>query len=212
MYLMKSIKYKKFVLSKSAVRKLLRESVVLYRVKGSLSPPPHKIKEKEIKKYAKKFACDALIETGTFLGDMVYSQMCNFEYISSVELSQELYEKARERFNGVNRVHLYCGDSSCLLYSVIEDVPKEYKILFWLDGHYSAGITAKGDKNTPIMDELCQIFELRRDEGCILIDDARLFVGKGDYPTVDEIRNYVLNACKSLKEFKVKDDIIRIVY
>jgi hypothetical protein len=30
--------------------------------------------------------------------------------------------------------------------------------IFWLDGHYSSGITAKGDKICPIFEELDSIF------------------------------------------------------
>jgi hypothetical protein len=48
---------------------------------------------------------------------------------------------------------------------------------FWLDGHYSDGITFKGDKDTPIVDELNHIsMNLDRyNEVCVLIDDVRCF-------------------------------------
>jgi hypothetical protein len=54
----------------------------------------------------------------------------------------------------------------------------EGNVLFWLDGHYSEGITARGDEDCPVLYELFHIFSQRWFiEGVVLIDDARLFDG-----------------------------------
>jgi hypothetical protein len=42
-----------------------------------------------------------------------------------------------------------------------------------------------------------------------LIDDARLFTGEDDYPTLDEVRNYLSNR-KPDYRFELDLDIIRI--
>jgi hypothetical protein len=58
--------------------------------------------------------------------------------------------------------------------------------LFWLDGHFSGGITAKGDKDPPLLEELQAIREHRIKRHVLLIDDIRLF-GSGGYPTMEEV-------------------------
>ena len=81
--------------------------------------------------------------------------------------------------------------------------------LFWLDGHYSAGITARGDKDTSVLDELRCILDHRVSNHVILIDDARKFNGQNDYPTLDFVRELVTSKLSSYA-FEVADDIIRI--
>ena len=99
------------------------------------------------------------------------------------------------------------GDSAVLLSSVIKDIPEP--VIFWLDGHYSGGKTAKGESECPIWSELDQIIT-RQLPHIILIDDARCFIGKQDYPTIEELQRYFVD--KNINHsFEVKDDIIRII-
>lgn len=62
------------------------------------------------------------------------------------------------------------------------------RCLFWLDAHYSGKGTAKGDKESSISHELDIIKTLKNKDHVILIDDAREFTGKNDYPTLDEVK------------------------
>jgi hypothetical protein len=81
--------------------------------------------------------------------------------------------------------------------------------LFWLDAHYSAGITAKGEGNTPIEEELKHIFGHEcAENNVILIDDARVFNGSNDYPLIEAVKTRVRLA--GYGSFHVEDDIIRI--
>ena len=57
------------------------------------------------------------------------------------------------------------------------------RILFWLDGHYSGEGTGGCDEVCPIIAELRLIAQSKRKDHCILIDDARLFIGEDGYPT-----------------------------
>ena len=77
------------------------------------------------------------------------------------------------------------------------------------DGHYSAGITAKGDLETPIMQELEAILSHSIKNHVILIDDAREFTGMNDYPTVSQLKEFV---AKSRPDYQVdlENDILRI--
>jgi hypothetical protein len=99
------------------------------------------------------------------------------------------------------------GNSSKVLPKIIKEI--EEPCLFWLDAHYSEGITVKGDKETPIMEELNHIFSHSIKDHVILIDDARCFTGINDYPSIEELKHFVLNKFPKHR-FNVKDDIIRI--
>lgn len=93
----------------------------------------------------------------------------------------------------------------------IPNVLRELKqpALFWLDGHYSEGFTAKGDKETPIYDELNWIFSVPERRHVIIIDDARCFGVYADYPTLAELKRFVEEK-RPGASFVVEDDSIRI--
>lgn len=174
---------------------------------GKKLPPPHEYKQHTVQKYAKAKSLNTLIETGTFKGNMVEALLYRFKKIISIELDQELYKEAKEKFRNKSHVVILNGDSSLILPKVLKDL--EERALFWLDGHYSEGETAKGELETPIMSELKSIFGHGVKDHVVLIDDARLFNGTHDYPTIDFLEGYVNKVDKSLK-FYIKNDIIRI--
>src|ERR1019366_8036945 len=113
---------------------------------------PQIIKQRMVARYASAFGIHTLIETGTFYGDMVHAMRRRFRRIVSIELSQDLFNKAKLRFRTHPHVELLQGDSGDLLPSVLAKVSEP--CLFWLDGHYSEGDTAKGEMETPILREL----------------------------------------------------------
>jgi hypothetical protein len=80
--------------------------------------------------------------------------------------------------------------------------------LFWLDGHWSGGITAKGEKETPIVAECEAVLSHPVRGHVILIDDARCFTGENDYPTVAEMR--ALCERHAAVTFEVDADVIRV--
>jgi hypothetical protein len=155
--------------------------------------------------YARAFRLTTLIETGTYLGDMVEAQKARFVQVLSIELSPELYRAARARFAQAQNVTLLQGDSGELIESVIKRL--DGPALFWLDGHYSAGVTAHGSLETPVKRELETILGSANDH-VILVDDARCF-GTGDFPTMDGVRALVARLRPGWT-CVVKDDIIRI--
>jgi len=174
---------------------------------GRPSPPPHIIKEELIRDYAKSFNTRILIETGTYLGDMVHAMKKSFSRIVSFELDQTLATQARERFANDNHIEIVQGDSGKLLGEVLANINEP--CLFWLDGHYSGGITAKGPLETPIKNELTAILSHPVDGHVILIDDARCFTGENDYPTINELQNFVAER-KPNHKFSLEHDVIRI--
>jgi hypothetical protein len=160
-----------------------------------------------VKEYGERYGPRIFIETGTYLGDMVWAVKDNFFRIYSIELSRELYERARKRFSKYNHISVLEGDSSEMLPEILDSV--EERCLFWLDGHYSAGITARGERETPILEELKHILAHSIEDHVILIDDARLFKGQGDYPTLEELRE-VISGRYPEHVLEDQDDIIRI--
>lgn len=146
-----------------------------------------------------------LVETGTYLGYMVSAQKKNFREIYSIELSDTLYERAVRKFKKYRHIHLLHGDSGEKLRLVTEKLKEP--AIFWLDAHYSAGITARANLNSPIMTELYTVLANRLDH-IILIDDAREFTGKNDYPIYEEVKSFILNKNSKYK-ISVEHDIIR---
>jgi|TARA_B100000315_G_scaffold254685_1_gene296265 hypothetical protein len=150
-------------------------------------------KQRTVRDYAKRFSADTFVETGTFRGNMVNTVKDVFSSIRSIELNDTLYREADGRFKKYKHISIIHGDSG-------EVMPVKAH-LYWLDAHYSAGVTAK---SFPIMKELGRI----EDFSVILIDDARMFRG-GNYPTVEEVKAYVSKRWPD-SDLEVKNDIIRI--
>lgn len=145
-----------------------------------------------------------MVETGTYLGDMVMSQKNNFKRIISIELGKDLWEKAKLRFKMYSHIELLQGDSGKVLHEIIGNINEQ--AIFWLDGHYSSGVTAQGEKDCPVYEELSAIFK-NNHKHILLIDDARHFVGQGDYPTAEELVAFV-NQQSSDYKYEIKNDII----
>lgn len=181
--------------------------LLCWKAKGKPIPPPYSVKRKIIKEYAKLFSCKTFIESGTYFGDTLLIVRNNFKEIFSIELDTTLYEKAKNRFMRFPNIKILQGDSSIVLPKILPDISE--RCLFWLDGHYSAGITAKGNTECPIISELEAIYNHRSNDDVILIDDARLYVGKLNWPHIEELRKLVSNFNPDLV-FEIKDDIIQI--
>lgn len=171
---------------------------------GRTGPSPHLVKQKLIEEFKNRFNTEILVETGTYLGEMIEAQLNNFIRIYSIELSKRLFRRATTKFNKYPHIRILLGDSGIILKNLMTDIDKP--ALFWLDGHYSHGITAKGDKECPVKEELATIFKYPLSH-IILIDDARLFNGTNDYPTLEEIKN-IIDAYKRKYRMEIQNDII----
>jgi len=169
--------------------RLNKEELRQWESDGCPVPPPHSAKQKIIEKYAKAYSCSILIETGTYLGDTVFSQKDNFEGIISIELSNRLFNAAMRRFKKYSHIKVLHGNSGDILPEIMPGIDR--RSLLWLDGHYSSGLTARGETESPVFRELDAIFRNNSFFHIILIDDARLFIGKRDYPTMDELNVFI---------------------
>lgn len=172
------------------------------------SKPPHFVKLNHLKRMAKEYHIDTFIETGTYRGDTLNAVKKIFKKIHSIEIEEKLFRSALKRFAGDDNITLHHGDSGVMLNSLLDALTNP--TLFWLDGHYSGGVTGRSDLDTPVRLELSAILNHPIKKHVIAIDDARLFVGLDGYPTVEELKQTILSSGDSYS-LKLKDDIIFII-
>lgn len=179
-----------------------------WEMNGKPLPPPHTIKQEAIRYYQKRSGYGILVETGTYKGDMILAQKDFFKKIYSIELAETLFEKAKKRFRNNPAVTLLQGNSGDVIANVLNELKEP--AIFWLDGHYSGGITATIEKHSPINEELQTIIANNRLQHIILIDDARIFNGTQGYPTIEEVKDMTAKYFHGY-HFSVDEDIIRLV-
>ena len=170
------------------LRKILVELLQMqqWRARGYLENAPQLVKQNLFVKYGVPQA--QWVETGTFLGETTDFLSNSYSFVYSVEPEKELYKNAMKKFLNQN-VELFNGVSEDVMPSLLLRLKGD--INFWLDGHYSAGVTFKGNKNCPVEEELIAIKNnlLNFTKVSILIDDVRLFLPTNttysDYPSID---------------------------
>ena len=175
---------------------------------GFLMPLPPFIKRSIILRYALDYECKTLVETGTQYGDTPWLFRNRFETIYTIELSPTLAAMARKRFRRLSNIKVVEGDSGEKLAQLLPML--QSKTLFWLDGHYSAGLTARGARDCPIYNELESIARLCKVPYVLLIDDARCFGQDKDYPSLKELEAFSRTLMPD-HTMRVSNDIIYAV-
>ncbi len=188
-------------------RKRQRDPIAEWERRGRPVPPPHGVKQHVLRSYAERYQLKIFVETGTYRGDMVAAMNSLFEKIYSIELSDKLFAEAQRRFKRDTHVELIHGDSGKELGRIMPRIHQP--ALFWLDGHYSAGDTAKGDKVTPLREELDQILRAPDLGHVIVIDDARCLGSDPAYPTLQAVTEFVLSH-RPQARITVENDSMRI--
>lgn len=113
------------------------------------------------------------VETGTYKGGGIRAALqAGFEIIHSIEADQKYYSHAMRRFFDEPRVHVWCGDSSKMLWLVTSIINRP--ITFWLDSHHFDQSRPERAKRAPLLDELAAIAKHPIKTHTILIDDRRL--------------------------------------
>jgi hypothetical protein len=117
------------------------------------------------------------IETGSYRGEGIKEVLNNYNQIHSIELSEIWYNYNVEQFKDNPNVKLYLGDSKIILPKLLLEINEP--ITVYLDAHYSGGLTAFGDEETPLLFEL-EILKNRQYDDIIIIDDCRLLGKSGE--------------------------------
>ena len=156
---------------------------------GQKLPLPYLLKRGLIARLAARSGSKILVETGTYMGDTPWQLRHLFDKVWSVEVHPPLAELARERFKSIPQVSIVEADSRHALKEIVPQIDKP--VIYWLDGHYSGGLTGMGEAVCPIFAELDTVFAQTRHPFVILIDDARLFGQEDGYPTLQELKDYL---------------------
>jgi hypothetical protein len=160
-------------------------------------------------------AMDVFVETGTFEGETIAEIRDLFAEIYSVELSDQYYELARQRFAADDAIHLYHGDSTSML-TDIRGRLEDRAVLYWLDAHWCVAEGTAGERSQcPLLEELRTIGRLN-DQSVLLIDDARLFLTTppaphevSDWPRFDDVLRALRDLSQS-HEIAVVNDVIAV--
>lgn len=147
--------------------------------------PPYTVKRDQLRQLAVRHGCSLLVETGTYFGDTPYALRGVFREIHTVEVSPYLHQLGKRRFRRFSHIHPWRGDSVDVLPKILAQISEP--TLFWLDGHCSGGVSSQGKSYSPILEELRLILDHPVQGHVLAIDDARLFVGSGGYPSIDEV-------------------------
>jgi hypothetical protein len=139
------------------------------------------------------FSNSVAVETGTHIGDGADLLKKHFDQVITFERDEQLANICKERFKSVSAIKVVTGSTRDFL---LENLPKsDSNAFFWLDAHWSGGVTAGEDDPCPLLYELEVIFANREaSNSIVLIDDVRLLVG-GDsgWPTLMEVAKLSAN-------------------
>jgi hypothetical protein len=131
------------------------------------------------------------VETGTFRGDTTRWASAHFKTVHTIERSEPLYRRFGEPLSNLGNIMPHFGDSRTILPRILEDIG-DSRAMYWLDGHWSGGVTAGETDECPLAGELACLRE--RSQDIILIDDSRLFLAApppphnpAHWPTIAEI-------------------------
>lgn len=170
------------------------------------SPSPHFIKQRCLLRNGIPDA--TWIETGTFLGYTTQFLAKHGTHVYSIEPEPKLFARACTLFRHSSNVEILNGTSEEVFPILLTRIKGD--VNFWLDGHYSAGITFKGPQETPILDELDCISRHIDNFGriCVLVDDTRCFNSRlpeyATYPSLDSLVHW---ATRNKLDWHIEHDI-----
>jgi hypothetical protein len=115
---------------------------------------------------------NCFVETGTYQGETIFNLEPYFTKLITIEFDNILFNHTKNRYIG-NKIDFILGDSSDVFKTLLPKI--NTNTIFFLDGHYSGGITGRSLKDCPLIEEITCINELFNDEAILIIDDYRLF-------------------------------------
>jgi len=173
--------------------------------RGEYRPAPQGVKMRILRSYLRGRAGVTFVETGSYLGDTISAVKDLCARVVSIEIDPELYEMCRRRFRRCPNVRIILGDCVAVLPQVLDAL--DGPAAFWLDAHYSGGVTGRGSVDDPVLSSLLQIRAHGVRPCLILADDARCFDGADGRPgLLDVFRE--MRAIDSRYRIRVHNDIV----
>ena len=182
------------------------KSTIDWAQRGFASPSPIFVKHSCLKRNGYPNA--TWVETGTYLGETTSFLSKSARKVFSIEPEPALFSNAKLLFEKHKKVEIMYGASEDILPDLLPRINGD--VNFWLDGHYSMGITFKGERDTPIIQELAAISDnfSHFDKICVLIDDVRCFNPQIDeYSTYPHIDTLIIWAKKHQLNWHIEHDI-----
>jgi FkbM family methyltransferase len=153
------------------------------------------------------------IETGTNYGGTALWAAQYFQKVITIEAAKEIYESVANNYAHIQNIQFVLGNSKERLEAIVPTLKEP--CLFWLDAHWSGGVTYGDNDECPLLEEL-QIINNSDCEHFILIDDARLFLCPPprphrieQWPTIDAVTN-LLNSGRNRYTVIVEDAIVSV--
>lgn len=145
--------------------------------------------EQTLKECSKKYGNSIFIETGTFKGKTTEIASKVFEHVYTIELSEGLYGDALEKFKHYPNVTCLQGDSGVVLSSLLADVKEN--AVFFLDAHWAGDLSARLERDCPVLEELSVISRRNMThKDLIIIDDISFFDKKGEFLYTNQNSEY----------------------
>ena len=176
-----------FLRLRSCVYNRIPKSIFLgkwYSSKKCGPPAPHFVKQSMLLRHG--IPNSTWVETGTYLGSTTKLLSSHYKHIHTIEPSEKCLQMAKVRIGRRENITYYNGTSEEYFSEICQKISGE--ICFWLDGHFSSGITFKGIQDTPIKNELSTIARYlnRYKSVVIFIDDIRCsHIDPKNYPSLD---------------------------
>lgn len=167
--------------------------------------PSTPVLAKLVEKLRAEFKIRHFIETGTFLGSTARWASQRFEKVFTIEASKDLWERAAESHASINNIEFLYGDSRVVLGDLLPRLASP--AIFWLDAHWSAGVTFGKEAECPLLEELA-IIQKHLDEAFILIDDADLFLSPPPHPHERDAWPEIYSVLHSLKQRFVDNYVV----
>ena len=177
-----------------------------WKLRGEPVRAPHLLKQRTVRDYARRYRLRALVETGTYYGEMVAAMRRHVERIYSIERDPQLARRAAAKFARYPHITVLEGDSGRLIPELLRIITEP--ALFWLDAGYY-GWAGAARETGRLAAELEAILRHPVRGHVILLDDARGLDGRDGALTVDALKQHIAAEFPD-RAVEVTHDIVRI--
>jgi hypothetical protein len=154
--------------------------------RGVSAAPAQRSKRRHLLALFKERGHETLLETGTYLGETVRFFLPHATRIVSIEIDPTLHARAARMFASSRNVEIMLGDALELAPRLLSVLDRP--CLLWLDGHFSGGVTGRGEVDEPVVEILRRIQPNVVVPGTTaVIDDLRLFGNDRGVPSFDAL-------------------------